>query len=189
MRKVMSSIFIVVFFLSSNVYAYVEKFNTQDFKNTQTIIDETNKTEKKKKKTQIISFKETFRVYFKSNEHKSHLFPYIENQVDQFLGLFLKVKVTNIEIHCHTDTVGSIQYNQILSTNRCRSVYESVLYILKLLEIQPPNIKMYSYGESTPHNMENSKRGRLFNRRTDVIINGFGIPNPLKVIIVDNKGK
>lgn len=71
-----------------------------------------------------------------------------------------------ISIHGHTDDIGSLEYNQMLSHNRCQSAFE------KLLEkgIPGETISISEFGEENPVFDNATWDGKLKNRRVDVII-------------------
>ncbi len=72
----------------------------------------------------------------------------------------------NIEIHGHTDNVGSEDYNQKLSENRALSVVE---YLTKH-EINVQRISHKGFGYSQPVASNDTEEGRARNRRTEMMI-------------------
>ncbi len=71
-----------------------------------------------------------------------------------------------IEVHGHTDNIGSLDFNQYLSHMRC----EAVIDILKSLLIEEETIFQYDHGEQDPDYSNATFQGKLHNRRVDVII-------------------
>lgn len=71
-----------------------------------------------------------------------------------------------IEVHGHTDNIGSLDFNKYLSHMRC----EAVIDILKSLLIEEETIFQYDHGEENPDYSNASYQGKLHNRRVDVII-------------------
>jgi len=71
-----------------------------------------------------------------------------------------------IEVHGHTDNIGSRDFNQYLSHMRC----EAVIYILTSIQIEEETIFQYDHGEINPDYSNDSYQGKLHNRRVDVII-------------------
>jgi len=71
-----------------------------------------------------------------------------------------------IEVHGHTDNIGSIDFNKYLSHMRC----EAVIYVLTSLLIEEETIFQYDHGEENPDYSNDSFQGKLHNRRVDVII-------------------
>jgi outer membrane protein OmpA-like peptidoglycan-associated protein len=72
----------------------------------------------------------------------------------------------DISVHGHTDNIGSIEYNQWLSQQRCRA---AVLLLLEK-EIEEDRISVEDFGELNPVYDNSTWEGRLKNRRVDVII-------------------
>jgi len=69
----------------------------------------------------------------------------------------------HIEISGHTDNVGNIQSNQILSENRAKSVYQ---YLVSN-KIDPSRLVYKGYGETQPIAPNDTEEGRSKNRRTE----------------------
>lgn len=72
---------------------------------------------------------------------------------------------TPVKIGAHTDSRGSAEYNQALSAKRAKSV--SVYLIQR--GIEPSRISAKAYGESQPIDSNETKEGRLRNRRVELI--------------------
>lgn len=68
-----------------------------------------------------------------------------------------------IEIGGHTDNVGTVEYNQVLSENRAKSVYN---YLVKN-EIEKSRLTYRGYGLSEPVASNETAAGRAKNRRTE----------------------
>jgi len=71
-----------------------------------------------------------------------------------------------IEIEGHTDNVGDLNSNQILSKNRAKTVYE---YLLSK-EVQLERLSYRGYGETKPIVSNDNAADRAKNRRTEFII-------------------
>ncbi len=71
-----------------------------------------------------------------------------------------------IEVHGHTDNIGSLDFNKYLSHMRC----EAVIDVLKSLLIEEETIFQYDHGEENPDFSNATFQGKLHNRRVDVII-------------------
>lgn len=71
-----------------------------------------------------------------------------------------------ISIHGHTDDIGSVEYNQWLSRNRCQAAFQ------KLIEkgIPGEQISIADFGEKNPVYDNSTWEGKLRNRRVDIII-------------------
>ena len=81
------------------------------------------------------------------------------NSIDDF-------REYEIELHGHTDNIGSVQFNQYLSEMRCKAVF----FELMRMEINPEIITVHEYGELRPVYSNQTFNGKLNNRRVDVII-------------------
>ena len=75
-----------------------------------------------------------------------------------------------IIISSHTDNIGSMEYNKWLSQMRSESVYQLLLDHA----IPADWLFIRDYGEANPHFDNDTYKGRLQNRRVDVIL----IPPP-----------
>jgi len=73
----------------------------------------------------------------------------------------------SIMIEGHTDSWGNDKQNLKLSTERANSVKE---YLISSSEIGPDRIKAIGYGESKPIATNETKQGRMKNRRIDIVI-------------------
>lgn len=71
-----------------------------------------------------------------------------------------------ISIHGHTDDIGSLEYNQWLSNQRCQAA------LRKLLQegIERERISIEEFGELNPVFDNSTWEGRRKNRRVDIII-------------------
>jgi outer membrane protein OmpA-like peptidoglycan-associated protein len=88
------------------------------------------------------------------------------------LADFLKKHPTrNVLIEGHTDSVGSDEYNQVLSGKRA----DSVKYALVNDGIEADRITTVGYGEKYPVTGNDNPAGRAQNRRVDVIILNEGV--------------
>ena len=96
--------------------------------------------------------------YFVDEEQKQELW--------QWLDEFEEIERYEIIIQGHTDDIGSLEYNQVLSEYRTRSVFD----LLQQHAIPEEIIQIKSFGEKDPIYDNNSWLGKLKNRRADVII-------------------
>lgn len=71
-----------------------------------------------------------------------------------------------IEISGHTDNVGTSEYNQTLSENRAKSVYN---YLIDA-GINPERLVYKGYGETVPISTNDTEEGKAENRRTEIKI-------------------
>jgi outer membrane protein OmpA-like peptidoglycan-associated protein len=80
---------------------------------------------------------------------------------------FLNVNPTvHIEISGHTDNVGAVQFNQTLSENRAKSVYQ----YLVTNGIPAARLVYKGYGETQPIAPNTTDENRAKNRRTEFMI-------------------
>ena len=71
-----------------------------------------------------------------------------------------------ITLHGHTDNIGSREFNQWLSEMRSGEVLD----ILGELFLDKIGIEVHDFGEESPYYDNRSWKGKLSNRRVDVII-------------------
>ena len=89
-----------------------------------------------------------------------------EEGLIQFIQDVENIAKYQVEVHGHTDNIGSYEFNQYLSYMRC----ESVIHILMNLLIEPETIFQYDHGELNPDYSNDTWNGKLHNRRVDVIL-------------------
>lgn len=90
-------------------------------------------------------------------------------QKDELVEFILEIedlREYEIEIHGHTDNIGSISYNQWLSEMRSFEVLD----IISELEFDKTAIQVHDFGELSPYYDNKTWAGKLSNRRVDVII-------------------
>ncbi len=97
---------------------------------------------------------------------KWDLLPASYTELSQLLALMNKYENMKIAIHGHTDSRGGIRYNQSLSENRARSVYE---YLLDN-RIDPERISSAGFGENNPVDTNDTVDGRQMNRRVEFVV-------------------
>ena len=96
--------------------------------------------------------------YFIDSEQEVDLVRFIE-EVDNLARY-------QIEVHGHTDNIGSYESNQYLSHMRSKEV----IRILNELLIERETIFQYDHGELNPDYNNDTWNGKLHNRRVDVIL-------------------
>jgi hypothetical protein len=106
-------------------------------------------------------------------------------ELDKLTAFMVENKEVKVELSSHTDSRGSIMYNQKLSERRAQS---AVNYIISK-GIDADRITAKGYGETMPLNkcIDNilcTPQESRMNRRTELYIPGFG-----KSEIVDQQGK
>lgn len=93
---------------------------------------------------------------------KSELKPESYVELDRLVDYLIHNNV-KIEIGGHTDNQGSDDYNNMLSENRAKSVYE----YLRSKNIPDERLSYKGYGKSQPIADNNTEEGRAENRRTE----------------------
>lgn len=103
-------------------------------------------------------------IFFDTNKSdiKNESKPELKKLID-FLNLNPTVR---IEISGHTDNVGTIQFNQSLSENRAKSVYQ---YLIRN-GIAASRLVYKGYGETQPVAANDNEENRSKNRRTEFMI-------------------
>jgi len=86
--------------------------------------------------------------------------------LEEFIFSIEQLNEYDVEIHGHTDNIGSREFNLYLSEMRS----QSVLYQLSEMEINLDAVRTYDFGEDSPIYDNETWRGRLSNRRVDVIL-------------------
>lgn len=99
--------------------------------------------------------------HFDSYELEKESFPELDKIVQ-----FVKQNNLAIEIQGHTDNLGTEIYNQKLSTNRAKTVYE---YLIKG-GLEKKYLSYKGYGFTQPIASNDSKEGQALNRRTSLKI-------------------
>jgi len=74
---------------------------------------------------------------------------------------------SSVEISGHTDSVGSVEANQLLSERRARSVKQ---YLEKHFSLSSGRLIAKGYGESRPRATNDTESGRRQNRRIEVAL-------------------
>jgi OOP family OmpA-OmpF porin len=85
-------------------------------------------------------------------------------KVQKSINIFPDCKIT---IEGHTDSHGSDQMNQQLSTDRAAAVKQ---YLLASIGIEPYRVEAVGYGEDRPIANNETSEGRAKNRRIDIVI-------------------
>lgn len=116
---------------------------------------------------QPISQDETFRlrnIFFETGQYK------LKEKSTTELNLIIRLLEENqdmeIEVHGHTDNVGSAADNKQLSLNRANSVQKHLIE----KGISKQRVKIKGYGESNPIADNNTDEGRRKNRRIEIKI-------------------
>jgi outer membrane protein OmpA-like peptidoglycan-associated protein/tetratricopeptide (TPR) repeat protein len=98
-------------------------------------------------------------IFFELNSYqlKTESFAELDKMID-----FINLNKLRIQIQGHTDNQGTESYNQKLSENRAKAVYE---YLIKG-GIDKKRLDFKGYGFSTPIADNNTREGQAKNRRT-----------------------
>ena len=86
--------------------------------------------------------------------------------LDNLIVILNKYPDTDIEIHGHTDSKGSLVYNQALSERRASAVSA----YLSTNQIKSQRLKTIGFGEEKPINENETADGRAHNRRVEFAI-------------------
>jgi outer membrane protein OmpA-like peptidoglycan-associated protein len=80
-----------------------------------------------------------------------------------------------LQIEGHTDSVGSEEYNQVLSERRADAVRDCLVQ----QGIDPNSMTARGYGKSMPVTDNATAAGRQQNRRVELVVSGDVIGQPL----------
>lgn len=104
-----------------------------------------------------------FRIFFGGGSY------FIDHQqisdLEDFINEIEDFREYEVEIHGHTDNIGSLEYNQYLSQMRCRAAF----YEMVKLDIPKDLITIHDFGELSPLYDNQTWDGRLSNRRVDIV--------------------
>lgn len=104
-----------------------------------------------------------FSIYFGGGSY------YIDTEQRQELHNFImdipRLEEYEVELHGHTDNIGSQEYNQWLSEQRNQAVFQRLLQE----QIPPATIDIKDFGERAPVFDNSTLDGKLRNRRVDII--------------------
>jgi hypothetical protein len=103
-------------------------------------------------------------IFYETDQYqlKSISFP----ELDKLVEFLVSNPSLRIEIGGHTDDQGTAVYNDELSSNRARAVFD---YLLEM-GINEERITYKGYGESIPFASNETDEGRALNRRTEITI-------------------
>ena len=103
-------------------------------------------------------------LFFRSGSHE--LLPESDTELDFLTDLLNKHKGIKIRISGHTDDVGSVEDNQLLSERRASSVKQALIE----RNIEADRVEVRGYGESVPIATNQTPEGRRQNRRVEFVI-------------------
>ncbi len=104
-------------------------------------------------------------LYINFETGKSDIKPESQPIVDQIVELLNQNPTLKISINGHTDNVGSVKSNQILSENRAKSVMNALI----AKGIVKSRLSFKGYGDSKPIADNNTDEGRAKNRRVEIV--------------------
>lgn len=86
--------------------------------------------------------------------------------VTEFLSNIINVDQYNITIHSHTDNIGGVEFNDMLSKRRSQSAMDQLL----LNSIRQEMIEIKDFGLHNPVFDNSTWEGKLGNRRVDILL-------------------
>ena len=84
-------------------------------------------------------------------------------ELDRLVALLSDIPSLKIEISGHTDNVGSVSFNELLSQRRA----DAVVNYLVGKGVDKKRLSAKGYGQSKPVDSNNTAEGRALNRRTE----------------------
>ncbi|MEM7039370.1 MAG: OmpA family protein, partial [Bacteroidota bacterium] len=84
-------------------------------------------------------------------------------ELNTVVKLLTENKDLEVELHGHTDWFNTMEYNQELSMNRCRTPLD----YLQEQGIDPARVHMRNYSENKPLDTNDNDTGRQYNRRAE----------------------
>ncbi|HFC00512.1 MAG TPA: OmpA family protein [Phaeodactylibacter sp.] len=111
------------------------------------------------------------RIYFETA--KWDLLPESNTELNELVDLLNQYPKMRIAIHGHTDSRGSNRYNQNLSENRAKAVFE----YLRNNGIDLSRIEYKGFGETQPVDSNDTDYGRQNNRRVEFVVLDIGEEN------------
>lgn len=103
-------------------------------------------------------------IFFETDSF--NLLPESKAELDNLLRLLTANNGMKIQINGHTDNVGTVDYNQILSEKRAKSVFA---YLVNA-GIDQTRLRYKGYGSSMPVASNELPEGRALNRRTEMVV-------------------
>ncbi len=87
-----------------------------------------------------------------------------KDEIDEAVSFLNKHKMLNVLVEGHTDSIGTDEYNYVLSVLRAKKVADK----LKFQGVNKKRIIVKGYGETMPIAENKSEEGRALNRRVDI---------------------
>lgn len=99
-----------------------------------------------------------------------NLKPESKAELDKLIAFLNNNPKLKIELSGHTDNSGDKKFNQTLSHNRAKAVYD---YLIQNGKIESARLSFRGYGDSKPKVPNNSVENKAKNRRTEFKVTGF----------------
>ena len=96
---------------------------------------------------------------------KTTLRPEARETLSRMCGVLSVIGGYDLSVEGHTDSVGSEEFNQVLSEKRAASVQE----YFNACEIPGMNVSASGFGESKPRANNDTNEGRQKNRRVEIV--------------------
>jgi outer membrane protein OmpA-like peptidoglycan-associated protein len=94
--------------------------------------------------------------------------PAAREKLAKISGIVLAHPGLNLQVEGHTDSVGTTEYNQLLSEQRASSVRD----FLVQQGVSPASVTAFGFGESQPVATNDTAEGRQRNRRVELVVTG-----------------
>lgn len=98
--------------------------------------------------------------------NKSDVKPAFKKSLDKLAAVIVKYDRTIVHVVGHTDSVGSVAYNQQLSERRA----EAVSAYLYQQGVSRDRVNSYGHGETEPRATNETEAGRQLNRRVEIFL-------------------
>ncbi len=107
------------------------------------------------------TLEQTYLFDFDKAEVKAEVFPLLDHIAKVMSD---NPKIT-VQLEGHTDSIGSVEYNQGLSERRANAIKDS---LIKRTMVDAKRLNAVGFGESKPITTNETKEGRAKNRRVDL---------------------
>lgn len=114
-----------------------------------------------------VELEETVNIEF--DVDKSEVLPRHRAEIDRAVDFLRKYPTSKAVIEGHTDSSGTESYNQRLSEQRARSVYQ---YLVDTAGISANRLSWIGHGEGRPIADNGSVEGKQRNRRVSAVVSG-----------------
>ncbi|WP_316766355.1 OmpA family protein [Pedobacter frigiditerrae] len=149
---------------SFNVEAEGYLFNSQNFQLTKVNANKPYLLEILLDKIKVGNTVTLYNIFFDTNKYD--LLPTSKVELSILIDLLTGNPTMSIEIQGHTDDVGDLKLNDVLSENRAKAVYD----FLVNNGIDKKRLSYKGYGETKPRSNNTTEEGRKQNRRTEFVI-------------------